>query len=155
MNLREFLNDWEHCPAYTNERIGKKQLWRCDYYLPDGVDYQHTNHVISTWDSYSTTICGLDTRLKVSNKVIVYVGAECTYTPTTRQHTSYIANELGFSYYDFKRALQSPCEVVATNDCYAVIYNPEQTLFNDKLNHSTACDLMHYYTHAATHGFLK
>ena len=155
MNLHEFLNNWENCPGYTNNRIGRKNLWRCDYYLPNGIDYQCDNHIISTWDSYRTTICGFDNRIKIDAKIVVCVGANCTYSPTTRQHTSYIARELGFSYYDFKRALQSPCEVVATNDCYAVVYAPEQTLFNDELNRSTACDLMRYYTHAATHGFLK
>ena len=155
MNLREFMTDFKNCPGYTNNRIGRKNLWRCDYYLPNGIDYQYDNHVISTWDSYSTTIFGFDNRIKIDGKIVVCVGANCTYTPTTRQHTSYIANELGFSYYDFKKALQSPCEVVATNEQFALVYEPTQTLFNDELNRSSACDLITYYMHAATHGFLK
>lgn len=155
MNLREFLDDFKNCPGYKNERIGKKQLWRCDYFLPNGIDYQYDRHIITTWDSYNTTIGGFDKRIKINGKTIVYVGAECTYSPTTRQHTSYIAKELGFSYYDFKRALVSPCEVVASNDYYSLIYDTRQTLFNDELNRSTACDLMKYYTHARNHGFIK
>lgn len=154
MNLTEFRRDWELCPEYVNQRVGKKQLWRCDYFLPNGIDYQYDNRIISTWDSYNTTICGFDNRVKIDGKIVVLVGACCTYSPTTRQHTGYIARELGFSYYDFKHALTVPyCR--CTNDTYTLVYCPEQKLFNDKLNRSTACDLLRYYEHALKLGFLN
>lgn len=153
MNLREFMNDWENCPDYKNNRIGKKQLWRCNYYLPNGVDYQRNNLVVTTWDSYNTTICGIDFRVKIDDKIVVLVGANCTYSPTTRAHTGYIARELGFSYYDFKHALTAPNARVSNAE-YTLVYYPNQKLFNDCLNRSTACDLLRYYEHALKLGFL-
>lgn len=159
MNLNEFYRDYWNCPGYQIKQIGKKQLRRCDYCLPTKNGYIteqiYNKHIITTWDSYDTTIIGVDYRVKINGKATLYVGAECTYSPTTRAHTGYIARELGFSYYDFKAALNSPCEVVATNKVFAVVYDPNQTLFNDQLNHSSAGDLLHYYTHASKHGFLR
>lgn len=154
MNLTEFRRNWELCPEYVNQRIGKKQLWKCTYYLPNGVDYQRDNPIVTTWDSYNTTIVGFDTRVKIDGKIVVLVGANCTYSPTTRQHTSYIARDLGFNYYDFKHALTAPnCRV--TNSVYTLVYCPYQKLFNDTLNRSTCCDLLQYYVHANEMGFLN
>lgn len=91
-----------------NERYGQSNLSKRVYVYIDNETMEET-FLAAIYVSYNTAIVyvdGLPNKREMRDKpYMVYIGQHATSTPTTRQHTSKVMEELETDYYTAKRCL--------------------------------------------------